>query len=297
MRGNKVIGIIWIIIAVCLTVFLVWKLTSSSNSFVNIHADKIEFDGTKANITETFEFDKNSFNMADIELHSESLYVQKSTDDKVHVEVYAPEAYKPTVQVFQNTLKITPCNKKINIIGLINRRVIVKLPEGMDITDFDADVTSGSIHIENINLETIDAKSTSGSVHIDYCTFGNAELKSSSGSVNINESKIESLEGKSSSGSVKAKGNFSKIELTSISGSIHAESYNKLSGDSELRSTSGSIYLKIPSDSNFNSKYSCVSGTYHNDITGTSGKKGNETVNGGGPKIELHSTSGSIHIN
>ncbi len=291
------IGILWIIIAVCLTAVLVLKLKGSSGSFAKADGFKIEYDGNKANITDSYEFNKNDFNQIDIELISENLYIQKSSDNKVHVEIYTPEAYKPKVNLIENTLKITPCEKKIHLIGFINRRVIVKLPAEMEISDLDADITSGSIHMENVHFESVDAKSTSGSLHIDNCIFDTADLKSTSGSVNISSCYIANLEAKSTSGSVKAYGNFDRIELTSISGSIHAGVNNALSGDSELRSTSGSVHLSVPSDSGFVSKYSCVSGTYHNNITGSNGKKGNETVNGGGPKIELQSSSGSIHIN
>lgn len=297
MKGNKMLGILWIIIAICLTLLLASKLKNKSNSFISISKNKIEYDGFKANVSDSYEFNKTDFNMVDIKLSSENLHIQESSDDKVHVELYTPEEFKPKVSIIENTLKIEPCDKKVHIMGIVNRRVVVKLPKGIEITDIDLDVTSGSIHIKDMNFNSIDANSTSGSVHVDNCVFGAAELKSTSGSVNINESKIDKLEAKSSSGSIRANGNFEKIELTSSSGSIHAEVYNKLTGDSELRSSSGSIHLRIPSDSGFISKYSCVSGNYHNSITGTNGKKGNETVNGGGPKIELQSTSGSIHIN
>lgn len=296
MRGTKMIGILWIIIAVCLTAVLILKLKGSS-AFSYNSTKQIEMEGDTSKLADSYTFSQDEFNMVDIKLVSENLVLDSSSDNKVHIEIYCPVNYKPSVKVFSNTLKIEAVHKTFQIHGFTKRQVIVKLPVGMDISDMDLNVVSGSLHIANINAENLDAACVSGSVHMNNCEFGKAEVKSTSGSVNISECNIDSLEGKSTSGSVRINGSYKQLELSSLSGSVTAEISNPLVYDSELKATSGSVRLKLPSDAGFISKYHCTSGTYHNNITGCSGKSGTETVNGGGPKIELQSSSGSIHIN
>jgi len=297
MRGNKMIGILWLIIAACLIAVLVLKMKDSEAfNVIHINGKKIEFDGSPASLADSYTFSKNEINSVDINLVSETLNVQKSEDDKIHVELYTPKDYMPTVQILNNVLKIDSITKaKISIA--LNRRVVVKLPEGIELSDFDADLTSGSIHIDDCSVNNLDVNSTSGSVNLTHCDSLTADVKSTSGSVHVTDCEIGILEAKSTSGSVRVDGSFNKVDLHSISGSVHADFRDALTEDSELQSTSGSVHLNVPSNAAFTAKYSTASGTYRNSITGTSGKKGNDVVNGGGIKVELHTTSGSVHVN
>lgn len=300
MRGNKFMGILWIIIAVCLIAILVYKLSDGNKrKYIAISDDRVEADASfnPSQMNKSYTFSTSEFNAVDIQLSHENLYVSKSADDKVYVELYTPVQDTPKVNIIGNTLKIESEQMKIHFGIFGNRKVVIKLPANIELSDFDADVTSGSVHIDDQNLEQADIKSASGSIHMNNCKFYFVDLRSQSGSVNIQNCTIDELEAKSSSGGIKAAGDFNKLDLHAISGSVNVTVSTPFTKDSDIQSTSGSVHLSVPADSGMNIKYSCVSGTYHNKITDTSGKRGNETVNAGGPKVELRTTSGSIYVN
>ncbi len=300
MRGNKMIGFLWIIIAVCLIAILFYKLNDGNKrNYIAISDNRVEADASSKalQLSNSYTFSTSEINSVDIQLTHESLYISKSADDKVYVELYTSVQDTPKVTINNNILKIESEKMKIHFGIFSNHKVIVKLPENIELSDFDADVTSGSVHIDDLNLEQADIKSASGSIHLNNCKFIFADLKSQSGSVNIQNCNIDELEAKSSSGGIKATGDFNKLDLQTISGSVNADVSTPLTKNSEIQSTSGLVHLRVPSDSGMDIKYSCISGTYHNRITETSGKHGNETVNSGGPKVELRTTSGSIYVN
>lgn len=318
MKGNKIMALLWILIAIFLTGLLVWKLkgTSGNNNFIphiSISNGSAGIGIAQAPLLETKVFDATEFNAIDVDLSFESGRIEKSNSNKVEIEIYSSEDNPPTVDIIDNTLKIKSVRSQKPIFE--SRKVVIKLPEGINVNDCDIRSASGSLHINDFSTESMDAESASGSVHLTNGHYSSLDVKSSSGSVNLNnitadkaDLKSQSgsvncsdcdfldLEARSTSGSIRFEGKADKIDLQSTSGSVHAQLANALNADSEIQSTSGSVYLKVPANSNLDVKYSVISGTYRNSITGASGKKGSEKVNAGGPKLELRTTSGSIHV-
>lgn len=293
MKGNKILAILWVLIAILLTIILVAKL----NGLKDPKLSKITHSIHSDNKGNTYIDVVKNINSIDINLLSEALEIQETTDSKISVQLVGFENNEPDVTVVSNTLKIQSKKKiKVNFVTF-QRKVIVKLPKGIELSDVDFTCTSGSIKINNCIFTNIHVNSTSGSVSVYNCKADKFDVRCASGSITFDECAITNIEAKSESGSIKVDGNYKGIELRSTSGSIKANLNEPLIQDSELCSTSGSVHLTLPPESGFKVKYNVVSGTYKNSITGTSGKKGNETVNGGGPLVELQSASGSIHIN
>lgn len=300
-------AIIWICIAVLLTYILIVRINRGGkfSFFGKNHTPFItweksivsgDFDNYDGNITK-HTFSVNEFNSIDISLSSESLYFEKGTGNEITVDLYCPTDLLPKVYVHSNTLKIESESKNIVSVNLKPRRVVVTIPSGFVADDVDINLSSGSIHISNCEFETVNCHSSSGSVHIDNCKMNKLDSKSSSGSVHVTNCEIPDLEAKSTSGSVSVSGKFDGISLQAVSGSIHADLENALVNDSELSSSSGSIHLKVPSKSDLKISYSATSGTYRNSYTGASGKRGKDIMGSGKVNLEVHSTSGSIHIN
>ncbi|MBQ5384244.1 MAG: DUF4097 family beta strand repeat protein, partial [Treponema sp.] len=101
---------------------------------------------------------------------------------------------------------------------------------------------------------------------------------------------------KVSSGSIRLGGAIGKMDVNVMSGSVHVNLSEALTGDSKVHSVSGSVNLSVPHDSNLGIKYSTMSGSYKNQITGASGKKGTDMIGNGSVKLDLSATSGSIKI-
>lgn len=296
MKGNKIMALIWLVIAVFLTVILVTKLRDNRNRNNNllISVNGKNFGEAKLYKTETFK--TSDINEIDVNLASESLYVEKTNDNNIIVELYcAGSEQAPEISVYKNVLKIEEKNK-VNIVGFGNRKIVIKLPANYEATNIDLDTASGSIHVNDIVCPTLDCHASSGSIHFENCKIDSLDVKASSGSVHLNNCEADNLECSTQSGSIKMNGSFDKVQAHGISGSISAQLETPLLFDSDFQTTSGSIKLDVPGNSNMKIKYSVTSGTYKNDHTGSSGKKGSDTMGSNGPTVELRSTSGSIKI-
>ena len=319
MRGNKIMALVWIILALCLTGLLTFKIGASSRggmgkAHFHLGGNNISFIPGTCPLLETKEFSVSEIDSLDLELSRETIWIQKTNDKKVTVELYCPKEYKPKVQVTGKTLEIES-QKLINIMNAKEWKVVVYIPNNMKLKDIDINHASGSNHLEDIQCNSIDLRSASGSVHLTNILGDNVKIASASGSVhfsdcdiddveigvasgstsidNINAKKIEIA---SASGSVKINGKYDSFSIHSNSGSITINDEKAPSDDCEIKSTSGSIKLTIPENSGFVSNYNLTSGNYHNSITKSEGKKGSEIVNGGGPTINFKATSGSIHV-
>lgn len=294
MKGNKIMGIIWLIIALILVFFLITGI-KEKNGKRRIGVDSLEISGNNsAGLYETKKFAAAEIKSIDIDVSSESILFEKADDSEITVDLYCNESCVPEVSVENGTLKITSNNKPFVIC--FNRKIIVKIPGDYYSDDVDVHSASGSIRINNCNFGNVDANSSSGSIHLENCKFNNFDGKSASGSIKIENCEIPVLDCESTSGSVKAEGSFDSVDLKAVSGSISADLKKTLTGKSEMRSTSGSIHLITPENSNLQIKYATTSGTYKNSKNGTSGKKGTDSIGTAEIPLELKTTSGSIHI-
>ncbi len=313
MKGNKIMGIIWILIAAFFIWLLITKLSDKTNkSIFNLSINTSVFNNCK--LLETKTLNKDDFNQININLISENLEFQKSIDDKVYVELYCTEETKPEVKVENNSLSVNAIQKKV--VTFSNRKVVIKLPESTNIQNTNIVMKSGNIHFDNYKTDKLNIQNISGSIHINnlICDSENFNCKSGSihinnlicdtgilecisGSIHINNSTVSKIEISSKSGSIHIEGNYDKVDLSTISGSINGNFNKVISQDSNFNTTSGSIHIRFPNDANFKSVYSVGSGSYRNSMTGTYGKNGNEQVNNNGPEINFHATSGSITIN
>lgn len=330
MRGNKIMGFVWIILAVCLLAILLFKINFSSHAGpkgrLNMGGENNLLLSTGGGdgpvflpgsykLVESKQFEISEIDNFDFDITRETLWIQQVDEKKYTVELYCPNEWKPSVRAANKTLQIESKNG-INLVNAREWKIIVKVPKNEALDNIDINHTSGGNHLEGIKFKTIDMNCTSGSIHLNNCSGINAELNSNSGSIHINNSSYDelvinstsgsvhvddsdakTLNANSTSGSLKIKGKYERFALHAISGSIRMEDSISPSDDCELRAVSGSIYLNLPKKSGFNTKYELGSGHYHNHITGLDGKKGSETVNAGGPVIFLKANSGSVHIN
>lgn len=304
MRGNKIMGVLWLIIAVCLTLLLLTKMKRSNSwkdsglmiSFNGKSGDNGK-SGNSEFLYDSFEFSESEIKNIDVNLLSESVSVETTTDSNIIVELYCTKETAPKVQKIQNVLKIenAPENKVFNL-SFEKRKVVIKLPAKFTANEIEISTASGSIHCDGVNSSVLDFNSASGSIHLENCKIDNADCKSASGSIHISESTIKELDCSSKSGSVHLSGTIEKADVHSISGSINANLYETLKSNSKFQSTSGSINLNVPNNSDMDIIYSTGSGTYRNSISGQTGKKGSDKIGNNGPTIELKSTSGSIRI-
>lgn len=295
MKQNRILGLIWLLVAVVLCYIMVvsmGKVKFTQLPFISINKHGIS---SSAGLSDTMNFSIGEIENIEMDLMSESVQLEITNDSKISVELYCDDNVKPTVKVEKKVLKIESKKSK-SIFSFGNRRVVVKIPASANIDNLDIGCLSGYINLNGLEAEGIDCRSTSGSVTAEACKADSIDLQSQSGTVKIINCESKELDGKSTSGSVNVTGAFSQVDLHSTSGSVRAELHRQLDGDSEISSVSGSVHLVMPRKSNMEIKYSTGSGSYKNELTGTSGKRGTDVVGSNGPKVVLSTTSGSIRV-
>ncbi|MCQ2592644.1 MAG: DUF4097 domain-containing protein [Treponema sp.] len=293
MKGNKIMGIIWLLIALLLCVILGIRL-SKKESYSVLKITGKEIIGM-ANLYETKTFSPKEIKAFDIDILSESLYFEETNDKNISVEFYCTKETMPQVNVYQDCLKINGKVSK-NLVSMVNRKIVVKLPKDYNANQIDISTASGSVHLNSLSTPKLDCSTSSGSIHLNNGTIDSADIKSNSGSIHLTDISAQTIDCNCTSGSIHLDGSFSKVEANAVSGSINLKLDKELSEKSSFRTTSGSIHLDIPENSNATFKYSVTSGSYNNKINGTKGKSGTDILGKGSEPISLHTTSGSITI-
>jgi DUF4097 and DUF4098 domain-containing protein YvlB len=183
---------------------------------------------------------------------------------------------------------------------------------GIDIDEVASDVRlqtgSGSIAINNI-AGTVRAHTGSGSIGGDKiggfsavntsAKFqGKALPLASAGSTGSGAGRAY-LDFETGSGNIRLLNIAGELKAHTGSGSIEAQ--GQQTGDWDLNTCSGGIRVRLPESSKFNLMARTSSGSVSTDfpltIQGTVNRRElSGSVNGGGPRLDLHTGSGSIHV-
>ncbi|MFD2036659.1 DUF4097 domain-containing protein [Belliella marina] len=161
----------------------------------------------------------------------------------------------------------------------------------LDVENIKLKASSGSIRAEGLTGE-VSAQVNSGSITLKE-VLGNVDAQASSGSLKLED--VEGIvNGKVNSGSMR----FDRIgtlgDLTVSSGSINATN-SGLGGQTNLKSSSGSIKVQTPSDlSKFNFSLSANSGSVK--VGDSSGSKKLDIDNSSDVTVHGKASSGSIKI-
>lgn len=145
--------------------------------------------------------------------------------------------------------------------------------------DVRATSVSGSVTVTNAKGDVV-AHSVSGDVHTSN-PGGRVDVNSSSGSVGVRAANGD-VKGHSSSGSVTVQGN--------------------PSGNSywDLKTSSGSVEIAVPSDAKFHFSANAVSGQISTQIPIVIEEQGKHSlrahIGDGGGRVEVHTVSGAIEV-
>jgi hypothetical protein len=169
---------------------------------------------------------------------------------------------------------------------------------GIEIGEVSSDVRlqtgSGDIDINNV---TGQVRAHTGSGSIGGQKLGaKSMLPSGTPSAASANSYLDLQTG---SGSIRLQNIAGELKARTGSGNIEAE--GQQTGDWDLNTGSGGIRVRLPESSKFNLMARTSSGSVSTDfpitVQGTVNKRElSGAVNGGGPRLELHTGSGSIHI-
>ena len=171
---------------------------------------------------------------------------------------------------------------------------------GIDINDVVSDARlqtgSGSIVVNNV-AGTVRAHTGSGAITGDR--IGGRSSSTPAGSNSFASSGRSYLDLETGSGSIRVQNVSGELKARTGSGSIEAQ--GQQTGDWEINTGSGGIRIRLPESSKFTLLARTSSGSVSTDfpltIQGTVNRHElSGAVNGGGPRLDLHTGSGSIHI-
>jgi hypothetical protein len=159
-----------------------------------------------------------------------------------------------------------------------------------------AHTSGGSIRFGKINGD-IKARTSGGGIALDDVK-GNADVGTSGGGISVGNVQGNVL-ANTSGGGIKVGAVSGEMKGHTSGGSIRAEVANQIEQPLELRTSGGSIQLTVPDDFKADLHASTSGGSVHCDLplAGTVKKstiKG--TINGGGPKVTLSTSGGSIQV-
>ncbi len=163
--------------------------------------------------------------------------------------------------------------------------------------DVDIRSSGGSIGVGEVDGQ-MDLESSGGSIRIAAVT-GDAQIQSSGGSITI-ERAGAAVDASTSGGSIKVEEISGPLRASTSGGSVRANLTETPGSDSELRTSGGSIEVRLAShvavDIDARASGGSVSDRIGVDATTKSKGRLVGTVGGGGPRMVLRSSGGSVRL-
>jgi DUF4097 and DUF4098 domain-containing protein YvlB len=161
-----------------------------------------------------------------------------------------------------------------------------------------ARTSGGSIHVEGAGRD-VDARTSGGGITIDDA-MGNIVAHTSGGSIHVGQTK-GSVTVETSGGGIELKGAAGPVSARTSGGSIRAAITSQPNGDCLLTTSGGGIELKMPATLAFDVDARTSGGSVSTEIPVMMEgdiKKNllRSKLNGGGPKLTMHTSGGSIHL-
>ncbi|OIR03643.1 hypothetical protein GALL_142650 [mine drainage metagenome] len=158
--------------------------------------------------------------------------------------------------------------------------------------------SGGSIEIGSIS-GTVKADTSGGHIHLESCT-GEASLDTSGGSLRVGTSK-GALKLDTSGGSIHVDHAENTVWADTSGGSIDVGFFGPLKGDCKLDTSGGSVTATLDSGAAFDLVADTSAGTVSCDFPiEVRGRQSRDhldgRVNGGGPRLKLDTSAGSIHV-
>lgn len=165
-------------------------------------------------------------------------------------------------------------------------------------TELTSKSGSGDLSIEGIR-GPVNARSGSGDMKV-RSIGGDVTVKTGSGDIKLEEVSQGHVEVETGSGDMELRGINGALHARTGSGDIVAD--GKLAGDWVLRAGSGEVTVHLPPETGFNLEAHTSSGDISTGslpvtVVGTIGHGSlRGQVRGGGPRVEVQTGSGDIHI-
>lgn len=291
MRHNKILAALWVAIALILTAVLAGGLARQGNrggsikrlsdwngiddDWLDSDDDFSDDDGTPLSGEA---FAPEGIKGVEVDLNSLAVEITESTDGLFHVDFTSGAKRRCSIRNSGGRLRISEKKQRFpNVTSMLGGAVLIRIPSRYN----------GTVGVDSV----------SGAAKASGLSLGSLDIESVSGSASITDCKISVLDVETVSGSIRADGDFGRLDVESVSGSIKITARSPLKGESSVESVSGSVALKMPADSGYTLRWSTVSGSFNDEITGAGGgKRGTSTNADGSARISVETMSGAIKV-
>ena len=254
---NKTVNIIIIvllsIITVAVTGFFIYLMTGHSFDW-NF---SFNFPKYSENLIESKEID--TISEINVDAKNTDVLIEKSTNNKIVVELYSDNTVEHKIEVNNNILYINFYEEHVFNLFKKSDRILIKLPENYE-DRLNIKLTTGDVKIgsfenlsPNINLGTgdikaeklknLDVDATTGDIKIN--TLNMINCKHSTGDVKIEKVNIANVH--SSTGDIKIQEVNQSMDITLTTGDVKINNAN-LKDNSNISLTTGDVKIAACSD-------------------------------------------------
>ena len=276
---NLILACVWIVLALLIIGLMVQGINKGTSGFRNIFF--LNNNSGRENVIQEYEFDSNGITAVDVDVVSESVSFDTTDESQFKVVITGNSLVEnlPKCYVEGNRLVVATEKRTLFNLKVLPSQVRISVPKNATLSVLTGKTVSGSVSVDNQNVERIIIGSTSGSLRVS------------------NSSTTERVEGSTVSGSIRLEGTFPGFNLSSTSGSVRVENGTDIVKDSDVSSVSGSVRLYLRQKSGLQIQYSSVSGSCRNELTNTTGgKRGTDMYKDNSTSLHINTTSGSIRV-
>lgn len=265
-----------------------------------------------------------------MKVHSASVEITTGGDNELKVEAFlearAKSEAKAKEMLKEYNLVITQKGDDVQIdskdarhhwgfnwSGGYNMRFVISVPSrySLDISSSGGDISIGNTTgqaILNTSGGSIKISSIDGALKADTSggeitvgdVKGNADVNTSGGDIRLGKVSGE-VKADTSGGSISVEHCMGKLDADTSGGSIHAAILDQPDEDCRLDTSGGEIIVSLAPSLSFNMDASTSGGAVHCAFDLTDQSRDGDTelsgkINGGGPKLHLSTSGGSIYI-
>ncbi|HWR24118.1 MAG TPA: DUF4097 family beta strand repeat-containing protein [Feifaniaceae bacterium] len=294
--------------------------TIQEESFPLESVNELEFDFSSMDITvyPTKEEDLTVKLLANRDLRPEELFVSSAENGKVLVksrphrsffwmfsfgafkrlEIHLPERYAESLNIETSSGNIT-LPETLALHSLALHLSSGNLSAGdIHTEEFALGLTSGNIRLDALNSARYEMRITSGDTEVG-AVRGTGSIGSSSGNIRVGSVSGGAQDISTASGNIRLDGFTGHGEISTQSGNIRAEEA-LLTGDLDVRVTSGSASIALAKEAEANIEASVTSGDIDSDIPLSYDKQGRHATGQVGENpantLFVRTTSGDVRI-
>ncbi len=301
---NRIIA--WSIVSVVLTAVLVLSIICVSKNIGSLNFWNISFtDSDLEKLSKSgdlkigaTELEASKVNSLDINWEAGKVEIINADTDKISIseDVTSNDSEMNMCWYLDNSgeLSIYATKKKLSLFNTYKEKTLtVTIPREYKLIDTSVSTASADVVIEEITSNEVDINSASGEVELKVSDAEKVDVENVSGDINVFASNVNKVDIDSISGKTSVDGDYSQLNVTSISGEI-APVVN--SANVDIETVSGEVNLKVAEDiSGFKVDYESVSGKFNSEFAGGS-SDGIFMYGNASSQFDIESVSGSISI-